>query len=223
MQSMLTCTLWVAHTTQAASSAPMNAVLLDIRWTVRRRRGVLACPHRLACNIIQPGCEGVEQVQDRLPFHPFVVPCSRNCGGMVGLTGRLAHGAEHEAWPKSTVAEMRGSTTSAAFSLTVGRRAQTSCQDRQPFDHTAALRGNRPTERPRSDHARTTRAGSIASGISRSFWRVFDQMRTRGSPLCRTRQLANHAADLQGVGGERSDHGIPLAAAGGSLAASAAG
>jgi hypothetical protein len=52
-----------------------------------------------------PGAEGVEQVQGRLPFHPFVVSLQQELQRNGDLPGRLEQGVGHETPPKKTAAE----------------------------------------------------------------------------------------------------------------------
>jgi hypothetical protein len=53
-------------------------------------------PAQIAVQRLLLGTEGVEEVQDRLPFDPFVVPLQQELQPNGDLPGRLAQGAGHE-------------------------------------------------------------------------------------------------------------------------------
>jgi hypothetical protein len=53
-------------------------------------------PAQIAVQRLLLGTEGIEQVQDRLPFDPFVVSLQQELQPNGDLPGRLAQGAGHE-------------------------------------------------------------------------------------------------------------------------------
>lgn len=76
-------------------------------------------PAQIGVQRLLPGAGGVEQVQGRLPFRPFVVPLQQELQRNGDLPGRLGQGVGYETPAGETAAEMRGSTTASRMPMVV--------------------------------------------------------------------------------------------------------